>query len=365
MRPARPYGESCVDARRPASQLGTESTPARATERFGFEESRRLDYSIEGEIMSVQCQFSGRSITTPHQAVLRAVRWTHFVQMRIQRIRYRQLWAAAQKRLSPKPAILDMPSIGQYEFDLLDGYWNRLVSSWFAYEPEVERALYAARSIDFLFVDCGANFGFWSVYASSPHMGCKRAVAIEASTDSYTMLVRNAKLNGDRFRTLRRAIEAESGLQVHFSAPASDGLAGHSARRVVAESGAKGETEVVESITIDDVVAGATGSSADLAVFVKLDVEGGEVAALQGATRTLGRNCAVLYEDHGSDRSHAATRWFQSNTDMEVWYLADGLAAQLITDIDDVDRIKILTGKGYNFLALAAGGSFAKATGLR
>src|SRR5258708_3634193 len=62
-------------------------------------------------------------------------------------------------------------------FNARDPYWNRLLMAGFVYEPEVARVLRLLKDVDYAFIDCGANYGLWSVLASAPSFGSKRAVA--------------------------------------------------------------------------------------------------------------------------------------------------------------------------------------------
>ena len=46
--------------------------------------------------------------------------------------------------------------------DLGDFYWNRLVYKKYIYEPEIYYLLDLFKNTDYLFLDCGANHGFFS-----------------------------------------------------------------------------------------------------------------------------------------------------------------------------------------------------------
>jgi FkbM family methyltransferase len=293
-----------------------------------------------------------REILTAHRCVLLAVRLSYFVQTRLLRIRYRKLWAFLERKLASKPAQMVMPGVGCYAFDLLDGYWNRLAVREFTYEPEVARVLMALRASNWLFVDCGANFGYWSIVASSPAMGSKPTVAVEASSASYTNLVHNADLNGGRFVTLRRAIAERGGQLVAFSLPSMDTLAGHSARHVVLDVPDADRVEMVETVTIDDVVEDCVRRFDERpeGIVVKLDVEGNEIAALLGAQRVLRENCLLLYEDHGSDSAHAVTNYLWRSTGMRVFHVASETGIRRVESSEDLDRIKVDIGVGYNFV---------------
>src|SRR5262249_25572386 len=155
------------------------------------------------------------------------------------------------------------------------------------------------------FLDCGANFGYWSVLVSSHAFGSHPALAIEASRTNHERLRFNARLNGDRFSTLHRAIGGTSGQAwlrggQHYARNISD-----------SQDGSEGER--IEVTTIDDVLDHPL--LADCArLVVKLDVEGMEIAAVKGAGKLLDRETLLIVEDHGSDREHTVSRFLLEET---------------------------------------------------
>src|SRR5581483_6564426 len=65
--------------------------------------------------------------------------------------------------------------------------------------------------VDYTLIDCGANYGYWSVLVSSRPFGAHRAIAIEPSSQNFPKLANNAKVNDDRFETMKCAIGAVRG----------------------------------------------------------------------------------------------------------------------------------------------------------
>ncbi len=53
--------------------------------------------------------------------------------------------------------------------------------------------------VDYTLIDCGANFGYWSVLISSAPYGSHKAIAIEPSSQNFAKLQNNAEINGNRF----------------------------------------------------------------------------------------------------------------------------------------------------------------------
>lgn len=73
-------------------------------------------------------------------------------------------------------------------------------------EEEIKSLLWNVVDVKCTFIDCGANFGYWSVLVSSEPFGKQTALAIEASPIIALRLEVNAKLNHSRFRCLNAAI---------------------------------------------------------------------------------------------------------------------------------------------------------------
>src|SRR5438128_1874466 len=75
---------------------------------------------------------------------------------------------------------------------LYDAYWLALLMRDPAYEPETARMLDLVLDADTLFVDCGANIGWWSAIAARRIGAPGRVIAIEASKSVFVRLTENA-----------------------------------------------------------------------------------------------------------------------------------------------------------------------------
>src|SRR6266496_3449231 len=81
-----------------------------------------------------------------------------------------------------------------------DGYWS--ISVCGHYELEISWILRRAVERPYAFLDGGANYGYWSILASSTPYGCHPSIAVEASSSNFEYLVKNAQANNCRFHTL-------------------------------------------------------------------------------------------------------------------------------------------------------------------
>jgi hypothetical protein len=108
--------------------------------------------------------------------------------------------------------------------------------------------------------------------------------------------------------------------------------------------------EEVETITLDEVADRFTPNRSYPA-FIKLDVEGSEVEGLKGARRLIDEGALVVYEDHGKEATHPASRFVLSLDDVVVWSIGSDRRAARITAIEQVAAIKTDPILGYNFFA--------------
>ncbi len=235
----------------------------------------------------------------------------------------------------------------QFAFPLGDGYWSLLLDRGFRYEAEVEGFLRGVADVDYAFVDGGANFGLWSVLASSRPYGGHKVIAIEASPSTAAQLKRNAALNDDRFMILHRAIGSTTGGRVW--------LAGHKHEAVhvdpAAGANGGGQGESVEMMALDSLLDQGLVSTRQRLV-IKLDVEGMEIEAIRGSKRLLGSEVVFIAEEHGADRSHAVSRFILSDTPCRVFVLDPGSGRyEPLVDLSMLDRIKTNTAIGYNVFA--------------
>jgi FkbM family methyltransferase len=224
-----------------------------------------------------------------------------------------------------------------------DTYWSVLLSPEYKYERSVMALLKLSSDVDYGFIDGGANHGYWSVLVSGREFGSKKAVAIEAASDTFRKLDDNRVLNGGRFAALNRAIAATSGEHVRIYG------AKHEARSTVAPSADAEPILDCVTISVDDLAA--LPEFADIDKFiVKLDVEGVEIPAFSGAHRLLSGDTVFVYEEHGSDARHETTRHVLDVMKLRVFWLGEGSAREL-TNVDELDTIKKSRRAGYDMVA--------------
>ncbi len=231
-----------------------------------------------------------------------------------------------------------------FAFPYGDGYWSKLLNRSFAYENELELLFQDSADIDYTLLDCGANYGYWSVLVSSKPFGAHKAIAIEPSGQNFPKLANNAKINGDRFEAMKCAIGAARG---------TARLSGtkHEAFSI---AGDQTDGEEVPVIALDNLIDDGKVSAGGK-FLIKLDVEGVEIEAMKGGTRLLQGDSVILCEEHGNDPLHTVSRYILEQTPLKlIVYDPRSNRLETVTDLSILDRIKVSTHVGYNVFGTAS-----------
>src|SRR5690606_21763003 len=101
----------------------------------------------------------------------------------------------------------------RFSYPLNDAYWQYYFLSGIKYEEEITRTFDLVKHRTALYLDCGANFGYWSVLLSRS----VRTVAVEASSESFVLLERNNEINHSAFTTVQAAVTDTGGSHVWFA----------------------------------------------------------------------------------------------------------------------------------------------------
>jgi FkbM family methyltransferase len=271
---------------------------------------------------------------------------------------HRGFWQAIHflaRFFSPENAVIVSDGKWKFKIYLGDRYWTRWLIDGFTYEDEIAKVLDRILGPQSLFIDCGANNGYWSLYAASRIGLNGRVVAIEAGEENFRRLLENMELNRGSFQAMRKAIFSQSDLNLQFR---THGL-WHASNTCVydardTQSGGY-VLESVASITIDDVFKEIFFNQLG-EVVIKIDVEGAEIAALRGAEKLIADGALVIYEDHGLDLACQVTDHILRECNLEVYFLRrdDELIVKVV-DIKQLVKLKKQSHRGYNLLAAREG----------
>lgn len=202
-------------------------------------------------------------------------------------------------------------------------------SCWLGFNEWRKRALLAAavRAGDVVF-DVGANVGSYAVLAAKLVGASGRVIAFEPVPANVAMLRRHLALNAAaQVEVVEAAVWDREG-PLHFDAR-DDRLMGS-----VSEQGRL----AVRGVTLDGVLAAGSPPPA----CVKIDVEGGEVEVLRGATEMM-RSGPVLFVATHSSELRDACRALLAQAGYEVRAIA-GAADELVAARGDVLRRLAATG---------------------
>jgi FkbM family methyltransferase len=231
-----------------------------------------------------------------------------------------------------------------FAFPYGDGYWSKLLNRSFAYENELELLFRESVDVDYTLLDCGANYGYWSVLVSSKPFGSHKAIAIEPSGQNFPKLANNARINGNRFEAMKCAIGAARG---------TARLSGtkHEAFSI---AGDQTDGEEVPVIALDNLIDDGKVAAGGK-FLIKLDVEGVEIEAMKGGTRLLLGDSVILCEEHGNDPLHTVSRYILDQTPLKlIVYDPHSNRLETVTDLSILDRIKVSTHVGYNVFGTAS-----------
>ena len=250
-----------------------------------------------------------------------------------------------RKTLPERNIAIKLNDDATFEFPYGDGYWSKLLNRSFRYEDELELLFRDSASVDYTLLDCGANFGYWSVLVSSAPFGSHRAIAIEPSSQNFAKLKNNAEINNNRFESMKCAIGAARG---------TARLSGtkHEAFSIAGNGGGRGEDVPVIALDnlLDDGKISAGGK-----YLIKLDVEGVEVEAIKGGARLLQGDSVLLCEEHGNDPHHTVSRYILEQTPLKlIVYDPRSNRLETVTELSILDRIKVSSHVGYNVFGTAS-----------
>ncbi len=246
--------------------------------------------------------------------------------------------------LAERDIAIKLNSDATFAFPYGDGYWSKLLNRSFAYEDELELLIQDSMNVDYTFIDCGANFGYWSVLVSSAPYGSHKSIAIEPSSQNFVRLKNNVEINGNRFEIMKCAIGAERGT-ARLSGTKHEALS-------IAGDATIGEEVPVIALDglLDDGKIPADGK-----YLIKLDVEGVEIEAIKGGTRLLQGDSVILCEEHGNDPAHTVSRYILEQTPLKlIVYDPRSHRLETVTELSILDRIKVSSNVGYNVFGTAS-----------
>ncbi|MBP7564403.1 MAG: FkbM family methyltransferase [Burkholderiaceae bacterium] len=177
----------------------------------------------------------------------------------------------------------------------MDTIFSWHLAKYRAYEPNISNWMLgrATGARDALYVDVGANFGWYTCLLARHGGPGAKVVAFEPAPATLARLRRNIQDNRceDHVEVVAKGVGRESGTaHLHHAPDANPGM--HSFLPMQHVGGDLGG-EDLPIVTLDEALAHYAGRTVEL---LKIDVEGFEQEVLLGATKTLARTRALILE---------------------------------------------------------------------
>jgi FkbM family methyltransferase len=163
------------------------------------------------------------------------------------------------------------------------------------YEPDVRAALLHFLKPGDVFVDCGANIGYFSVLAGHLVSPMGKVIAIEANPLTQPLLDRNLRLNGFG-KIVRCALASSAGDLELFMPRAGDAYSSMRTGGLV--TGTDIKRFPVPGRTLDEVVSSLSLQRLDL---IKIDIEGAELDVLRSAKRVMRELRPMIICEYGAN----------------------------------------------------------------
>ena len=208
---------------------------------------------------------------------------------------------------------------------IAEGFWEAWITVWIANQLRAGE----------VFVDCGANVGYYALLAAG--LGAY-PVAVEANSELAGLVKKTIAVNGFAARVSDRAAWHEPDVEMVLNVP-GDFLGGTSVELAEDHEGVEG-VETVLTTTVDDLVA-------DLEMpvgLIKIDVEGAEGCVIDGAMKTLRANPdAVVLAEINEDLPF----WrFFNETFREVSVVGSDGRDQKVLGDEVPEGLRMIVGRG-------------------
>jgi FkbM family methyltransferase len=261
--------------------------------------------------------------------------------------RFRGYWRACNflGSFSSLNAVIQVNNFS-LKFPVSDPYWAQLISPYFKYEPELEYFLLREPISDMFFVDCGANIGYWSLFASKV-LGIKEIYSIEPNRQNFHLLSQNLDLNLVRAFVYEKAIGREGQKFATLSVPKTRG---YSVASSISDLPAGNDGYRVEIISLFEILSKALLKQNS--GIIKLDIEGAELLALDSIKPLMNFDLQIIFEDHGSNINSPIVNWFLLNSDYRVFYLPPNGQLVQVESFQEANSLKTDKRAGYNFVAM-------------
>ena len=190
---------------------------------------------------------------------------------------------------------------------------------------------------DSLFVDVGANIGYYSLLARQRQGNLGEVISFEPVPDIYEKLLGN--LEGLGVKTYQYAVSNESGsaqINIPKGSDSNDGISTlqHCVNAI--------DSFKVQTVSLDKFL--------DKSIFIlKIDIEGHEFSALSGASSLLanGKIRHIVFEEH--DVEHSSVVALLANNGYSIYSIGWDLNGLILKPLGEKNKLYVLDAP--NFIA--------------
>jgi len=168
-----------------------------------------------------------------------------------------------------------------------------------SYEPHVTKAITERLKSGMVFVDIGANIGYFSLLAAKLIGPNGRVLAFEPSQYNIKLLYLNARINGFENIEIIPSAVADKKTLFAYDSTGSNGVISE----LSADLSALLSTTLVNSISLDEMLQNI--NKVDL---IKIDVEGAEYLALSGGRKLLKRHRPIIFSEFAPPSLQAVSK---------------------------------------------------------
>lgn len=179
-------------------------------------------------------------------------------------------------------------------------------------------------------IDCGCNYGFYSLYTASLS-DQNSVIAIEASLTTAEDFEKNINLNKfDNIVLKNFAISDTDNVIVNFNESKNDWESSLAHNEFDKKKVNKIKTQKIDTITKDQKLD-------DYSLLIKLDIEGCELQAIEGAKKTIKKYNPIIiielstYIFNKNDRSFDILKFFLTEFDYSIYNTKN-----ILTSIEDI-----------------------------
>ncbi len=173
------------------------------------------------------------------------------------------------------------------------------------YSPSQLMLLDKTLKPDMTFIDVGANHGEFSIFAAK-RLPQGRVIAFEPSALIHERLLKNIAANHFKNVTaVKKGLWRETSSSLLYSSSESfaDGSVNEGLGTLFPSETDKTNSESIDLVALDDFVISAGLERIDV---IKIDIEGAELAALEGARETLQRFRPIIFIEVSEERNVCA-----------------------------------------------------------